>query len=216
MEIDKTYFGRHGFVDFENKTFKITNGKDNTTIDCDLLKVPNHTFKNTYHEKICEGNGWYSKGEKITETIIYDFYWVVVLKNKCIGVVNQNHKKTLSKKTQILNFNGLKWIKNFVDNKNTSVKSDLIRLIKTHILQTQIENGSMQQFEIDGFAYDVDYTSTIHTIYGLPSCSYDQPDDKDVLRVELHTIDIRDVWDLDGEMLSGEELKEINNQFYIL
>lgn len=96
------------------------------------------------------------------------------------------------------------------------MKPQLIELIKTHILETQIENGSMQQFEIDGNTYDVDYTSTIHTIYGLPSCSYDQPDDKDMLRVELHTIDIRNVWDKDGDMLPAEQLKEINKEFYIL
>ena len=95
-------------------------------------------------------------------------------------------------------------------------KSELIRLIKERILESGWSLGSMQQFEIDGFAYDVDYTSTIHTIYGLPSMSYDQPDDKDILTVELHTVDIRNVWDENGDMLPTEQLKEINDLFYIL
>ena len=41
---------RHGFADFENKTFKITNKKDESTVDCELLKVPTYSFKNSYVE----------------------------------------------------------------------------------------------------------------------------------------------------------------------
>lgn len=96
------------------------------------------------------------------------------------------------------------------------MKQTLISLIKTHILQHNQPNGSMQQFEIDGFAYDVDYTSTIHKKDGMKTGDYDTPNDNDTLTVELHTIDIRDVWDLDGNPLSGKELKEINDLFYIL
>lgn len=54
MEYSNVYQSRHGFVDFENKTFKITNKKDETTIDCKLVKVPTYSFKHTYREKICE------------------------------------------------------------------------------------------------------------------------------------------------------------------
>ena len=96
------------------------------------------------------------------------------------------------------------------------LKSQLIRLIKTHILQYNQPNGSMQQFEIDGFAYDVDYTSTIHRKEGMKSGDYDTPNDNDTLTVELHTIDIRNVWDESGEMLPAEQLKELNKEFYIL
>jgi hypothetical protein len=90
------------------------------------------------------------------------------------------------------------------------MKPQLIDLIKTHILEYNKPNGSMQQFEIDGFAYDVDYTSTIHRKEGMKSESYDVPNDNDTLTVELHTIDIRNVWDKDGEMLEADKLKEIN------
>ena len=96
------------------------------------------------------------------------------------------------------------------------MKTQLIHLIKTHILQYNEPNGSMQQFEIDGNTYDVDYTSTIYRKSGMPSGSYDVPNDSDTLTVELHTIDIRNVWDKEGEMLEADKLKEINKEFYFL
>jgi hypothetical protein len=114
MKISKEYQSRHGFADFENNTFKITNAKNETTIDCELIKVPTYSFKHTYKEKISEGNGWYTIGDTITETITHDFYWIVVLNNECLGVVNHNSKKSLSTKYSIQNFNGLKYVKEFV------------------------------------------------------------------------------------------------------
>lgn len=113
MIISNEYKNRHGFANFENKTFKITNGKDENTIDCELIKVPTYSFVNSYNEKICEGNGWYSKGEKITEKITHDFWWLVVLDNKCLGVINQNNEKTLSNKYAIENIK-FKQITNFI------------------------------------------------------------------------------------------------------
>ena len=96
------------------------------------------------------------------------------------------------------------------------MKAELLRLIKTHIIEYDKPNGSMQQFEIDGLTYDVDYTSTIHVKEGMKSGDYDVPSDPDMLSVELHSVDIRNVWDLDGEMLPVEELNQINKEFYIL
>ena len=114
MEYSKEYQSRHGFANFENKTFKITNKKDDTTINCELIKVPTYSFTHSYREKICEGNGWYSKGSKITETITHDFYWLVVLENKCLGVINYNSKKSLSSKYAIENLNSKKYVKEFL------------------------------------------------------------------------------------------------------
>jgi len=105
---------RHGFADFENKTFKITNAKNESTIDCILLKVPTYSFKNSYVEKICEGNGWYSNGAKIRETITHDFYWLIILDNKCLGCININAKKSLSSKYAIEDLNGKKYVKEFL------------------------------------------------------------------------------------------------------
>lgn len=105
---------RHGFADFENKTFKITNKKNDTVIDCELLKVPVYSFKNSYVEKICEGNGWYSNGKKITETITHDFYWLIILDDKCLGCINTNAKKSLSSKYAIEDLNGKKYVKEFL------------------------------------------------------------------------------------------------------
>ena len=105
---------RHGFADFENKTFKITNAKNESTVDCELLKVPTYSFKNSYVEKICEGNGWYSNGAKITETITHDFYWIIILDNKCLGCINANAKKSLSSKYAIEDLNGKKYVKEFL------------------------------------------------------------------------------------------------------
>lgn len=96
------------------------------------------------------------------------------------------------------------------------LKNELISLIKTRILEYKEPNGSMVQFEIDGFAYDVDYTSTIRVKDGLKSGDYDTPDDKDLLTVDLHSVDIRNVWDDNGDMLPADKLKEINKEFYIL
>lgn len=114
MQYSNEFQSRHGFANFDNKTFKITNKKDDTTINCSLIKVPDYSFKSTYRENICEGNGWYSKGEKITETITYDFYWIVVFENKCIGTIRDNQRKTLSLKYAISNLNGLNFIKDFL------------------------------------------------------------------------------------------------------
>lgn len=105
---------RHGFADFENKTFKITNAKNENTVDCELLKVPTYSFKHSYTEKICEGNGWYTMGDKKTETITHDFYWLIILDNKCLGCINANAKKSLSSKYSIEDLNGKKYVKEFL------------------------------------------------------------------------------------------------------
>ncbi len=105
---------RHGFADFENKTFKITNRKDDTTIDCKIVKVPTYSFKHSYREKISEGNGWYTMGDTINETITHDFYWLIILDNKCLGCINTNTKKSLSLKYSIENLNGKKYVKEFL------------------------------------------------------------------------------------------------------
>lgn len=114
MEYSNTYKSRHGFVDFKEKTLKITNRKDESTIDCQLIKVPEYSFKHTYTEKICEGNGWYSMGDKKTETITHDFYYLVVLKNSCIGVIQTNLKQSISGKYTIRDLSGLKQVKEFL------------------------------------------------------------------------------------------------------
>ena len=104
---------RHGFADFENNLFQITSG-ENIVQTCSLIKVPEYTYTNTYIEKICEGNGWYSKGEKITEQITHDFYWLVVLNDKCLGVINENTKSKSSSKYAIEDLNGKKYVKEFL------------------------------------------------------------------------------------------------------
>jgi hypothetical protein len=114
MKYSNKYQSRHGYADFNNLSFHITNKKDDTTIDCSLIKVPTYSFKHTYCEKICEGNGWYSKGPKRTQTITHDFYWLVIHDNECIGALNTNIKKSLTGKHAILNLNGLKYVKEFL------------------------------------------------------------------------------------------------------
>lgn len=114
MEISTEYKSRHGFADFENKIFQITNKKEQPNVICKLVKVPTYSFKNTYHEKVCEGNGWYSKGKQITETITHDFYWLVVLDNKCLGVINESLKSNTSKKYAIQDFRFKKQVKEFI------------------------------------------------------------------------------------------------------
>jgi hypothetical protein len=114
MEYSNEYQSRHGFADFENKIFQITNKKEQPNVICELVKVPTYSFTRTYVEKICEGNGWYSNGAKITETIEHDFYWLVVLNNKCLGVINFNSKKSLSSKYAIENLNSKKYVKEFL------------------------------------------------------------------------------------------------------
>ena len=97
MEISNEYKSRHGFADFEYNLFQITSG-ENIVETCNLVKVPKYTYTNTYVEKICEGNGWYSKGAEITEQITHDFYWLVVLNSKCLGVINENEKSNETRK----------------------------------------------------------------------------------------------------------------------
>ena len=107
------YKSRHGFADFEYNLFQITSG-ENIVETCNLVKVPEYTYTNTYVEKICEGNGWYSKGAKITEQITHDFYWLVVLNSKCLGVINENAKSKSSSKYAIQDLNGKKYVKEFL------------------------------------------------------------------------------------------------------
>jgi hypothetical protein len=96
------------------------------------------------------------------------------------------------------------------------MKNQLLELIAIRVMESGNTSGSMEQFEIDEMFYDVDYSATIETKAGMKSGSYDVPNDKDALTVELHKVDIRNVWDKDGEMLEADKLKQINNQFYIL
>ena len=104
---------RHGLADFEYNLFQITSG-ENIVQTCKLVKVPEYTYKNTYVEKICEGNGWYSNGAKITETITHDFYWLIILDNKCLGCININAKKSLSSKYAIEDLKNKKYVKEFL------------------------------------------------------------------------------------------------------
>ena len=115
MEYSNEYKSRHGFADFENNLFQITSG-ENIVQTCKLVKVPEYTYTNTYVEKICEGNGWYSNGAKITETITHDFYWVVILNNKCLGVINENSKSKSSSKYAIEDLKGKKYVNEFLKN----------------------------------------------------------------------------------------------------
>ena len=114
MEVSIEYKSRCGFADFENKTFQITNKKSLPNVICKLIKVPEYTYTNTYTEKICEGNGWYSKGKQITEQITQDFYWLVVLENKCLGVINKNEMFKISLKYAIQDLKDKKHIKSFM------------------------------------------------------------------------------------------------------
>ena len=114
MEISNEYKSRHGFADFENNLFQITNKKEQPNVICELVKVPEYTYTNTYVEKICEGNGWYSKGAKITEQITHDFYWLVILDDKCLGVINENTQSKSSSKYAIQDLNGKKYVKEFL------------------------------------------------------------------------------------------------------
>lgn len=114
MKYSNQYNSRHGFANFEDKTFKITNSKDDSTIDCVLIKVPTYSFKHRYFEKISESGGWYSKGDKITKTITHDFYWLIVLENQCLGIIEDNLKKSLRSKYAIKNLNSLKYVKEYL------------------------------------------------------------------------------------------------------
>ena len=114
MKYSNKYQSRHGYANFEKQSFHITNKKDDTTIDCKLIKVPTYSFKHTYCENISEGNGWYTKGPKKTVTITHDFYWLVILDNECLGALNTNIEKSWSGKYVILNLNGLKYVKEFL------------------------------------------------------------------------------------------------------
>ena len=97
------------------------------------------------------------------------------------------------------------------------MKETLINLIKERIFDDQDKlEGSMVPFEIDGITYDVDYKATVRTKKGRESGDYDVPNDKDEMFVELHEIEIRNVWDEEGEMLEADKLKEINQLFYLL
>lgn len=113
MEISTEYKSRHGFADFERNLFQITRG-ENIIETCELIKIPKYTYANTYVEKICEGNGWYSKGAKITEQITHDFYWIIILNAKCLGVINENAKNKTSSKYAIQDLNGKKYVKKFL------------------------------------------------------------------------------------------------------
>jgi len=113
MEISTEYKSRHGFADFENNLFQITSGK-NIIETCKILKVPEYTYTNTYVEKNCEGNGWYSNGATITEQITHDFYWLIILNGKCLGVINENAKGKTSLKYTIQDLNGKKYVKSFL------------------------------------------------------------------------------------------------------
>lgn len=93
------------------------------------------------------------------------------------------------------------------------MKNQLLEKIAIRILETNELNGSMVQFEIEGITYDVDYKATIETKDGMQSDSYDTPNDNEELTVTIHEVEIRNIFDKDGEML---ELGTINKQFYIL
>lgn len=116
MNYSNKYKSRHGFADFEKLSFQITNKTNSDNIICELIKVPTYSFVNTYNEKICEGNGWYSKGDKVTETITHDFYYLVVLDNECLGVIQDNLKKTISNKYAIQDLNNKKHVREYLKN----------------------------------------------------------------------------------------------------
>ena len=93
------------------------------------------------------------------------------------------------------------------------MKNQLLELIAIRVIESGNTSGSMEQFEIDGLFYDVDYTSTIETQEGIKSGDYDVPNDDDVFTVTITEIEIRNIWNKFDEMV---ELGSINNQFYIL
>ena len=94
------------------------------------------------------------------------------------------------------------------------MKETLINLIKERVLDDNDKvEGSMIPFEIDGLTYDVDYKATVTTKKGRESGDRDVPNDKDEMFVELHEIEVRNVWDEEGEMLEVQKLKEINKNF---
>jgi hypothetical protein len=94
------------------------------------------------------------------------------------------------------------------------MKETLINLIKDRVLDDNDKvEGSMIPFEIDGLTYDVDYKASVTTKQGRESGDYDVPNDKGEMFVELHEIEVRNVWDEEGEMLEADKLKEINKNF---
>ena len=93
------------------------------------------------------------------------------------------------------------------------MKNQLLEKIAIRILETNELNGSMVQFEIDGITYDVDYKASIKTKSGMQSDDYNVPNDNEELTVTIHEVEIRNIFDKDGEMLP---LGNINNQFYTL
>ena len=94
------------------------------------------------------------------------------------------------------------------------MKETLINLIKDRVLDDNDKvEGSMIPFEIDGLTYDVDYKASVTTKKGRESGDYDLPSDKGEMFVELHEIEVRNVWDEEGEMLEADKLKEINKNF---
>lgn len=97
------------------------------------------------------------------------------------------------------------------------MKETLINLIKDRVLDDKDKTqGSMIPFEIDGLTYDVDYRASVTTKKGRESGDYDVPNDKDEMFVDVYEIEVRNVWDEEGEMLAAEKLKEINKDFYFL
>jgi hypothetical protein len=93
------------------------------------------------------------------------------------------------------------------------MKETLLELIELRVLEYGEPNGSMVQFEIDGLFYDVDYTSRIETKQGMKSGDYDVPNDSDELNVIITDVEIRNIYDSEGEIA---ELGNINSLFYIL
>jgi hypothetical protein len=93
------------------------------------------------------------------------------------------------------------------------MKNQLLELIAIRVMESGNTSGSMEQFEIDGLFYDVDYTTTIETQEGMKSSDYDVPNDDDLFSVTITQIEIRNIWNKFDEMV---ELGNINNQFYIL
>ena len=97
------------------------------------------------------------------------------------------------------------------------MKETLINLIKERVFDdNEKKEGSMIPFEIDGLTYDVDYRASVTTKKGRESGDYDVPNDKDEMFVDVYEIEVRNVWDEEGEMLEADKLKEINQLFYIL
>jgi hypothetical protein len=115
MEYSKEFKSRHGFANFETKTFQITNKKNSENVICELLKVPCNEYIRTYKEVLCEGGGWYSNsGNIISEKIKEDSYWLVILNEKCLGFIDSNYKKTLSNKLPILYLGITRIIKHYL------------------------------------------------------------------------------------------------------